>query len=178
MQNPIRETQEEVEDTVVDFNSQVLTSSGFRANLSDGSIITLGPMYEGEMVIISTSSIVDNITCYDVAGQGTSIGSNSDWSLSFDANQSGEKCLGLIVDGEDEIGFTLTWNYVEPVIERDNDDDDDDDDDDEHKGRDDHDDDNEEVTGIILGLVIIILLVYLFAMMRSPKPEKLYFEEE
>ena len=178
MQNPIRETQEEVEETVVDFNSQVLTSSGFRANLSDGSVITLGPMYEGEMVIISTSSIVENITCYDVAGQGTSIGSNSDWSLSFDANQSGEKCLGLIVDGEDEIGFTLTWNYVEPVIDRDNDDDDDDDDDDEHRGRGDHDDDNEEVTGIILGLVIIILLVYLFAMMRSPKPEKLYFEEE
>ena len=179
MQNPIRETEDAIEEPTINFSSQVLTSTGFRANISDGSMLTLGPMYEGDVIVISTSSLVTNISCHDIAGQGTSIGSGPDWALSFSANQTGEKCLGTIVDGQDEIGFTMTWNYIETIPQTDDDDDDNDDDDqkdgvnDGKKGQDD-DDEKGQITTVILTIVILALLVYLFVMMRTQD----YSEEE
>ena len=179
MQNPIRETEDAIEEPTINFSSQVLTSTGFRANISDGSMLTLGPMYEGDVIVISTSSLVTNISCHDIAGQGTSIGSGPDWALSFSANQTGEKCLGTIVDGQDEIGFTMTWNYIETIPQTDDDDDDNDDGDqkdgvnDGKKGQDD-DDEKGQITTVILTIVILALLVYLFVMMRTQD----YSEEE
>ena len=172
-------TDEEVEEVVVSFTSSVMTTTGQRANLSDGSMVSLGAMNEGDMIIISTSSTVTNISCQDINGEGTSINSQSDWALSFSANQSGEKCLGLIVNGDEEIGFILTWNYIETIVE-------DDDDDDERAGeeRDDKDerdspksrdgDGMETVATVILTIVILALIVYLLVMMRTPE----YSEEE
>ena len=176
MQNPIRETEDPIEEPTINFSSQVLTSSGFRANISDGSMLTLGPMYEGDVIVISTSSLVTNISCHDIAGQGTSIGSGPDWALSFSANQSAEKCLGTIVDGEDEIGFTMTWNYIETISQTDDDDDDNDQKDGVKDSKKGHDDDDEkgQITTVILTIVILALLVYLFVMMRTPD----YSEEE
>ena len=179
MQNPIRETEDAIEEPTINFSSQVLTSTGFRANISDGSMLTLGPMYEGDVIVISTSSLVTNISCHDISGQGTSIGSGPDWALSFSANQTGEKCLGTIVDGQDEIGFTMTWNYIETIPQTDDDDDDNDDGDqkdgvnDGKKGQDD-DDEKGQITTVILTIVILALLVYLFVMMRTQD----YSEEE
>ena len=179
LSQPLRETDEEVEEVVVSFTSSVMTTTGQRANLSDGSMVSLGAMNEGDMIIISTSSTVTNISCQDINGEGTSINSQSDWALSFSANQSGEKCLGLIVNGDEEIGFILTWNYIETIVE-------DDDDDDERAGeeRDDKDerdspksrdgDGMETVATVILTIVILALIVYLLVMMRTPE----YSEEE
>ena len=177
---PLRETEVEVEEVVVNFTSSVMTTTGQRANLSDGSLISLGTMNEGDMIIISTSSTVSNISCQGIDGEGTSIYAQSDWALSFSANQSEEQCLGLIVDGDDEIGFILNWNYVETIIEDDDDDDDDDDrnghddddDRDDHKSRDG--DGMETVATVILTIIILALLVYLMVMMRTPE----YVEEE
>ena len=182
LSQPLRETDEEVEEVVVNFTSSVMTTTGQRANLSDGSLITLGTMNEGDMIIISTSSTVSNISCQGIDGEGTSIFSQSDWALSFSANQSEEQCLGLIVDGDDEIGFILNWNYVETIIEDDDDDDDDrdgdghdDDDDDERDGHKSRDGDGmETVATVILTVIILALLVYLMVMMRTPE----YSEEE
>ena len=181
LSQPLRETDEEVEEVVVNFTSSVMTTTGQRANLSDGSLITLGTMNEGDMIIISTSSTVSNISCQGIDGEGTSIFSQSDWALSFSANQSEEQCLGLIVDGDDEIGFILNWNYVETIIEDDDDDDDrdgdghDDDDDDDRDGHKSRDGDGmETVATVILTVIILALLVYLMVMMRTPE----YAEEE
>ena len=182
LSQPLRETDEEVEEVVVSFTSSVMTTTGQRANLSDGSMISLGTMNEGDMIIISTSSTVSNISCQDIDGEGTSIYTQSDWALSFSANQSEEQCLGLIVDGDDEIGFILNWNYVETIIEDDDDDDDDrdgdgydDDDDDDRDGHKSRDGDGmETVATVILTIIILALLVYLMVMMRTPE----YSEEE
>jgi hypothetical protein len=99
--------------------------------------------------------------------------------LSFNANQSGEKCLGLIIEGSEEFAFTLTWDYIEPVVNVHDDDDDDDDDDydDDKKGHNDK-SDKKDAGKAILAIIALVLLIYLIAMMRSPTPEKMYFEEE
>ena len=173
---PLRETEEELEVVVVNFTSSVMTTTGQRANLSDGAMISLGAMHEGDMIVISTSSPVSNISCQDVDGEGTSLYSQSDWALSFSANQSEEKCLGLIVDGADEIGFILTWDYVETVVEADDDNDEDDNEQDDekesNKGR--SGDDKDTAATVILTIIILALLVYLLVMMRTSE----YTEEE
>ena len=155
-----------------------MTTTGQRANLSDGAMISLGTMHEGDMIVISTSSPVSNISCQDVDGEGTSLYSQSDWALSFSANQSEEKCLGLIVDGADEIGFILTWDYVETVVDNDEEERDQDeerDDDENRDGTKSRDGDGmETVATVILTIIILALLVYLLVMMRTPE----YTEEE
>ena len=138
------------------------------------------------MIVISTSYPVTNITCYDISGQGTSISSGEDWALSFNANQSGEECGGLISDDGEEITFSLSWNYVEVEVianddnddDRDDDDDDDrddDDDDDHRKDRDHDDDDGKEIAATaILSILILALIIYLVVMMKKQD----YTEEE
>ena len=178
LSQPLRETDEEIEEIMVNFTSSVMTTTGQRANLSDGAMISLGTMHEGDMIVISTSSPVSNISCQDVDGEGTSLYSQSDWALSFSANQSEEKCLGLIVDGADEIGFILTWDYVETVVENDEEERDQDeerDDDENRDGTKSRDGDGmETVATVILTIIILALLVYLLVMMRTPE----YTEEE
>ena len=177
LSQPLRETDEEIEEVVVNFTSSVMTTTEERANLSDGAMISLGTMHEGDMIVISTSSPVSNISCQDIDGEGTSIYSQSDWALSFSANQSEEKCLGLIVDGDDEIGFILTWNYVETVVDSDEGERDDEQraDDGKREGQKSGDDDGiETVATVILTIIILALLVYLLVMMRTPE----YTEEE
>ncbi len=177
LSQPLRETDEEIEEVVVNFTSSVMTTTEERANLSDGAMISLGTMHEGDMIVISTSSPVSNISCQDIDGEGTSIYSQSDWALSFSANQSEEKCLGLIVDGDDEIGFILTWNYVETVVDSDEGQRDDEQraDDGKREGQKSGDDDGiETVATVILTIIILALLVYLLVMMRTPE----YTEEE
>ena len=178
LSQPLRETDEEIEEIMVNFTSSVMTTTGQRANLSDGAMISLGTMHEGDMIVISTSSPVSNISCQDVDGEGTSLYSQSDWALSFSANQSEEKCLGLIVDGADEIGFILTWDYVETVVDNDEEERDQDeerDDDENRDGTKSRDGDGmETVATVILTIIILALLVYLLVMMRTPE----YTEEE
>ena len=173
---PLRETEEELEVVVVNFTSSVMTTTGQRANLSDGAMISLGTMHEGDMIVISTSSPVSNISCQDVDGEGTSLYSQSDWALSFSANQSEEKCLGLIVDGADEIGFILTWDYVETVVEAndDNDEGDNEQDDEKESNKGRSGDDKDTAATVILTIIILALLVYLLVMMRTSE----YTEEE
>jgi len=178
LSQPLRETDEEIEEIVVNFTSSVMTTTGQRANLSDGAMVTLGTMHEGDMIVISASSTVSNISCQDIDGEGTSIYSQSDWALSFSANKSAEKCLGLIVDGDDEIGFILTWDYVETVVDNDaeeRDQDEERDDDANRDGSKSRDGDGmETVATVILTIIILALLVYLLVMMRTPE----YTEEE
>ena len=178
LSQPLRETDEEIEEIVVNFTSSVMTTTGQRANLSDGAMVTLGTMHEGDMIVISASSTVSNISCQDIDGEGTSIYSQSDWALSFSANKSAEKCLGLIVDGDDEIGFILTWDYVETVVDNDaeeRDQDEERDDDENRDGSKSRDGDGmETVATVILTIIILALLVYLLVMMRTPE----YTEEE
>ena len=182
MDSPVRETDEEPEGVTTNFTSLVLTTTGFRANISDGSMIFLGQMYEGDLILISTSSIVTNISCHDITGEGSLISTNYDWALSLNSNQSAEKCLGTIIDGEDEISFTLTWNYLGTVATNDtagNDDDGDDDDggdvDDDHRdGSKGKSESKENIAGVILAIVLLALLVYLLVMMKAPE----YGEEE
>ena len=178
LSQPLRETDEEIEEVVVNFTSSVMTTTGQRANLSDGAMISLGTMHEGDMLVISTSSLVSNISCQDIDGEGTSIYSESDWALSFSANKSAEKCLGLIVDGDDEIGFILTWDYVETVVDNDaeeRDQDEERDDDENRDGSKSRDGDGmETVATVILTIIILALLVYLLVMMRTPE----YTDEE
>jgi hypothetical protein len=176
MSSPTRETEDVVDETPSNISARVVASTGFENNFSDGDWVFMGQMYEGDMIIIVTSSTVSNITCYDTSGEGSSISTQSNWSLSFSANQSAEKCLGLISDGDEELAFTLTWNYNEPVIAEDDDDEDESSDGDDKKGH--HDDGKKDAGVVILGIISLVLLVYLFAMMRSPTPDKLYFEEE
>tara|TARA_B110000003_G_scaffold255808_1_gene272903 strand:- start:1346 stop:1744 length:399 start_codon:yes stop_codon:yes gene_type:complete len=132
-------------------------------------------MYEGDLIIISTSRVVENISCNDIAGQGSVIYSQTDWSLSFSANQSGEACYGTISDGDDEIGFTMTWNYIENItVVDDESDEDDTEQDDEPAGNKGSKESKETIAGVILSIIILALLVYLLVMMKGPK----YFEEE
>ena len=182
MSNPIRETEEVVEETEANFSAHVLTTSGIRASITDGTMISLGDLNQNDLIVISTSYPVTNITCYDISGQGTSISSGEDWALSFNANQSGEECGGLISDDGEEITFSLSWNYVEvEVIANDDDDDDDDDDDrdddddDHRKDRDHDDDDGKEIAATaILSILILALIIYLVVMMKKQD----YTEEE
>ena len=182
MESPVRETEAEPEEVTTNFTSLVLTTTDFRANISDGSMIFLGQMYEGDLILISTSSIVTNISCHDITGEGSLISTNYDWALSLNSNQSAEKCLGTIIDGEDEISFTLTWNYLGTVATNDtagNDDDGDDDDggdvDDDHRdGSKGKSESKENIAGVILAIVLLALLVYLLVMMKAPE----YGEEE
>ena len=173
---PLRETEEEIEVVVVNFTSTVMTTTGQRANLSDGAMISLGAMHEGDMIVISTSSTVSNISCQDIDGEGTSLYSQSDWALSFSANQSEEKCLGLIVDVADEIGFILTWDYVETVVEADDDNDENDNEqnDEKESNKVRSGDDKDTAATVILTIIILALLVYLLVMMRTSE----YTEEE
>jgi hypothetical protein len=179
MISPIRETEETIEEEESNITSQVLTSTGIRNNLTRGGAFFLGQMTEGDIIIISTSSMVSSIACYEMSDEGSIINSQSDWALSFNANQSGEKCLGLIIEGSEEFAFTLTWDYIEPVVNVHDDDDDDDDDDydDDKKGHNDK-SDKKDAGKVILAIIALVLLIYLIAMMRSPTPEKMYFEEE
>ena len=80
-------------------------------------MISLGEMDQNDILVISTSYPVENISCYGIAGDNTSIHAEMDWALTFNANQSGEECGGLISDGDQEITFILSWNYVETVYE-------------------------------------------------------------
>jgi len=181
MITPIRETEDIVVETTPGILAQVQSTTGAGGSISDGSLISLGDMYEGDIIIISTSVMVDKISCNNMTSEVSVVFSN--WALTFDANQSDETCLGTIIDGETEIGFTLTWNYIETIVDSNNtstetDDDhdhDDDDDDDEKHGQEGHDEEDKgTVASIILAIIILTLLVYLLVMMRSPN----YEEEE
>jgi len=175
MENSFRETEDEIEEPAFDVLSQVQSTSGAGGEISDGDMISLGPMYEGDLIIISTSRIVENISCNDIAGQGSVIYSQTDWALSFSANQSGEACYGTISDGDDEIGFTMTWNYIENItIVDDEGDEDDTEQNDEPAANKGSKESKETIAGVILSIIILALLVYLLVMMKGPK----YFEEE
>ena len=179
MITPIRETEDIVVETTPGILAQVQSTTGAGGSISDGSLISLGDMYEGDIIIISTSVMVDTISCNDMTSEIFVVLSN--WTLTFDANQSGETCLGTIIDGETEIGFTLTWNYIETIANTSNDT--------SNETSNETDDDNEyqeeeegngevgekgTVASIILAIIILTLLVYLLVMMRSPN----YEEEE
>ena len=175
LSSPIRETDEVVEEVEITFSAQVITTSGIRGNITDGAMISLGEMDQNDIVVISTSYPVENISCYGIAGDNTSIHAEMDWALTFNANQSGEECGGLISDGDQEITFVLSWNYVETVYESDNsrntvDDEDDDDDRLGSKGK----ESSDVVAVTILSILILSLLIYLGVMMKKQD----YFEEE
>ena len=180
MSMPIRETEDPVEESVINFSTHVLTTSGIRASISDGTTISLGELDQHDLIVISTSYPVTNISCYDVSGEGTAIHSGEDWALSFSANQSGEECGGLISDGDEEITFYLSWNYVETQVTDVRDDSNDrlDNEDDDREEREDEDrkkDDNKEVAATaILSILILALVIYLVVMMRKQD----YTEEE
>ena len=180
MSMPIRETEDPVEESVINFSTHVLTTSGIRASISDGTTISLGELDQHDLIVISTSYPVTNISCYDVSGEGTAIHSGEDWALSFSANQSGEECGGLISDGDEEITFYLSWNYVETQVTDVRDDSNDrlDDEDGDREEREDEDrkkDDNKEVAATaILSILILALVIYLVVMMRKQD----YTEEE
>jgi hypothetical protein len=179
MITPIRETEDIVVETTPGILAQVQSTTGAGGSISDGSLISLGDMYEGDIIIISTSVMVDKISCNNMTSEVFVVFSH--WALTFDANQSGETCLGTIIDGETEIGFTLTWNYIETIANTSNDT--------SNETSNETDDDNEyqeeeegngevgekgTVASIILAIIILTLLVYLLVMMRSPN----YEEEE
>jgi hypothetical protein len=176
LSNPIRETDDVVEEVEITFSAQVITTSGIRENISDSAMISLGEMDQNDIILISTSYPVENISCYGIAGDNTSIHAEVDWTLTFNANQSGEECGGLISDGDQEITFILSWNYVETVYESNNSritlDDDDDDDHDRQgsKGK----ESSDVVAVTILSILILSLLVYLAVMMKKQD----YSEEE
>ena len=175
LSSPIRETDEVVEEVEITFSAQVITTSGIRENITDGAMISLGEMDQNDIVVISTSYPLENISCYGIAGDNTSIHAEMDWALTFNANQSGEECGGLISDGDQEITFVLSWNYVETVYESDNsrntvDDEDDDDDRLGSKGK----ESSDVVAVTILSILILSLLIYLGVMMKKQD----YFEEE
>ena len=175
LSSPIRETDEVVEEVEITFSAQVITTSGIRENITDGAMISLGEMDQNDIVVISTSYPLENISCYGIAGDNTSIHAEMDWALTFNANQSGEECGGLISDGDQEITFVLSWNYVETVYESDNsrntvDDEDDDDDRLGSKGK----ESSDVVAVTILTILILSLLIYLGVMMKKQD----YFEEE
>jgi hypothetical protein len=176
LSSPIRETDEVVEEVEISFSAQVITSSGIRENITDGSMISLGEMDQNDILVISTSYSVENISCYGIDGDNTSIHAEMDWTLTFNANQSGEECGGLISDGVQEITFIISWNYVESVYESNNsrntvdDDDDDDHDRQGNKGK----ESSDVVAVTILSILILSLLIYLAVMMKKQD----YSEEE
>ena len=177
LSTPIRDTDEVVEEIEITFAVQVVTSSGIRDNITDGAIISLGEMDQNDIIVISTSSTVENISCYGIAGHNTSIHAEMDWALTFNANQSGEECGGLISDGDQEITFVLSWNYVETVYESSNTQNtvDDDHDDDDHEHRESKGKGSSDVAAItILSILILSLLIYLAVMMKKQD----YSEEE
>ena len=116
---PIRETEEVAEEIEITFTAQVITTSGTRESITDGAMISLGEMDQNDMIVITTSYQVENISCYGIAGDGTSIHAEMDWTLILNANQSGQECGGLIADGDQEISFLLSWSYVETVYQSD-----------------------------------------------------------
>ena len=189
MNTPVRETEVIAEEPTIEALAHYQSTNGAGGGISDGSLIYLGAMYEGDIIIISTSVAVDNISCNDINGQGSVIFSQSDWTLSFGANQSGEICLGTITQGENQIGFTLTWNYADTLDNNVGEQNSYDEGFEDGKGfaQDkanesaneqvvDAQDPGESVnaTNVILGIAILVLLVYLLVMMRSPD----YKEEE
>ena len=174
LSTPIRETDEVVEEVEISYSAQVITSSGIRENITDGAMISLGEMDQNDILVITTSHPVENISCYGIAGDNTSIHAEMDWALTFNANQSGEECGGLISDGDEEITFVLSWNYVETVYEQNNSrntvDDDDDHERRESKGK----ESSDVVAVTILSILILSLLIYLAVMMKKQD----YSEEE
>lgn len=177
MSDPFRESENiTIDEPTSDILAQVQSTTGAGGNISDGSLISLGAMYEGDMIIISTSAIVDKISCNNMTSEVSVVFSH--WALTFDANSMAETCLGTIIDGETEIGFTLTWNYIETIANNSNDTSNETTDDDEkpHDDEASHKDQNskETITGVILAIIILALLIYLLIMMRSPE----YGEEE
>lgn len=175
LSDPIRETDEVVEEVEITFSAQVITTPGIRENITDGAMISLGEMDQNDIIVISTSYPVENISCYGIAGDNISIHAEMDWSLTFNANQSGEECGGLISDGDQEITFVLSWNYVETIYESNNsrntvDDDDDDQNRQGSKGK----ESSDVVAVTILSILILSLLIYLAVMMKKQD----YSEEE
>ena len=175
LSDPIRETDEVVEEVEITFSAQVITTSGIRENITDGAMISLGEMDQNDIIVISTSYPVENISCYGIAGDNISIHAEMDWSLTFNANQSGEECGGLISDGDQEITFVLSWNYVETIYESNNSrntvaDDDGDQDRQGSKGK----ESSDVVAVTILSILILSLLIYLAVMMKKQD----YSEEE
>ena len=177
LSTPIRETDEVVEEVEISYSAQVITSSGIRENITDGAMISLGEMDQNDILVITTSYPVENISCYGIAGDNTSIHAEMDWALTFNANQSGEECGGLISDGDEEITFVLSWNYVETVYEQNNSRNtvDDDDDDGDHERRESKGKESSDVVAVtILSILILSLLIYLAVMMKKQD----YSEEE
>ena len=177
LSTPIRETDEVVEEVEISYSAQVITSSGIRENITDGAMISLGEMDQNDILVITTSYPVENISCYGIAGDNTSIHAEMDWALTFNANQSGEECGGLISDGDQEITFVLSWNYVETVYEQNNSRNtvDYDDDDGEHERRESKGKESSDVVAVtILSILILSLLIYLAVMMKKQD----YSEEE
>ena len=163
MQDPVRETEEEIEAIEINFQSQVLTTSGIKMNIFDGAMISLGKLNQNDIIVITTSYAVENISCFDVDGQGASLHAESDWSLSFDANHSGEKCEGMIFDGDEEITFQISWNYEEITT---NDAHQDEGDETAIEEKADKKTDSTNVVSItILTIIILALFVYLVVMM-------------
>ncbi len=189
MSSPVRETEVIAQEPTIEALAQVQSTTGAGGSISQGSMISLGAMHEGDIIIISTSVMVDKISCNDINGQGSEISSQSDWTLSFGANQSGETCLGTITVGENEISFIITWNYIDSLdnnVSEQNSYDEGFEDGKEFAQDKANESDNEQgadtqdsvgsvkATNVILGIAILVLLVYLVVMMRSPD----YKEEE
>ena len=177
LSSPIQETDEVVEEVEITYAAQVITTSGIRANITDGAVISLGEMDQNDIVVITTSYPVENISCYGIAGDNTSIHAEMDWALTFNANQSGEECGGQISDGDQEITFVISWNYVETMYESNNsqntvEDDDEDGDHDHQRSKGKGSSDIAAIT--ILSILILSLLIYLAVMMKKQD----YSEEE
>ena len=174
LSDPIRETDEVVEEVEITFSAQVITTSGIRENITDGAMISLGEMDQNDIIVISTSYPVENISCYGIAGDNISIHAEMDWSLTFNANQSGEECGGLISEGDQEITFVLSWNYVETIYESNNSRNTVDDDDDQNRQGSKGKESSDVVAVTILSILILSLLIYLAVMMKKQD----YSEEE
>ena len=174
LSDPIRETDEVVEEVEITFSAQVITTSGIRENITDGAMISLGEMDQNDIIVISTSYLVENISCYGIAGDNISIHAEMDWSLTFNANQSGEECGGLISEGDQEITFVLSWNYVETIYESNNSRNTVDDDDDQNRQGSKGKESSDVVAVTILSILILSLLIYLAVMMKKQD----YSEEE
>ena len=174
LSDPIRETDEVVEEVEITFSAQVITTSGIRENITDGAMISLGEMDQNDIIVISTSYPVENISCYGIAGENISIHAEMDWSLTFNANQSGEECGGLISEGDQEITFVLSWNYVETIYESNNSRNTVDDDDDQNRQGSKGKESSDVVAVTILSILILSLLIYLAVMMKKQD----YSEEE
>lgn len=174
LSDSIRETDEVVEEVEITFSAQVITTSGIRENITDGAMISLGEMDQNDIIVISTSYPVENISCFGIAGENISIHTEMDWSLTFNANQSGEECGGLISEGDQEITFVLSWNYVETIYESNNSRNTVDDDDDQNRQGSKGKESSDVVAVTILSILILSLLIYLAVMMKKQD----YSEEE